>query len=82
MKKTIFLIFLFFLCAQIASADDLIVDGDLYVKGNECVGADCPLSCSGFLSNLGNTTLWLNDSAPQIYFRDPDPGADKKILLS
>jgi hypothetical protein len=82
MKKTIFLIFLFFLCAQIASAQDQVIAGDLYVQGNECVGPTCP-SSSPFISNLGNTTLYLDDSAPQIFMRDPDAGAvDFAILVN
>jgi hypothetical protein len=82
MKKTVFLILLFFLCAQIASAQDEVVAGDLYVQGNECVGDDCPASGAAFISTLGNTTLWLNDSAPQIFMRDPDSGAvDYAILV-
>jgi hypothetical protein len=81
MKKTVFLIFLFILCAQIAGAQDQIVDGDLFVQGNECVGPTCP-SSSPFISNLGNTTLYLDDSAPQIFMRDPDSGAvDFAILV-
>ena len=82
MKKTIFLIILFFLCAQTAGAADTVFDDDVYVQGNECVGADCPAGGSPFLSSLGNTTLWLNDSAPQIFMRDPDTGAvDFAILV-
>jgi len=80
MKKIFFLIILFFLCAQIASAADQVIDGDLYVQGNECVGPTCP-SNSLFLSNLGNTTLYLDDSAPQIFMRDPDTGAGDFAIL-
>jgi hypothetical protein len=81
MKKTLFLNFLFIMCAQIDGDQDQIVDCDLYVQGNECVGPTCP-SSSPFISNLGNTTLYLDDSAPQIFMRDPDSGAvDFAILV-
>jgi hypothetical protein len=74
MKKTIFLILMFFLCAQIASAADLTVDGDLYVKGNECVGV-CNIIPAPWSTNVGPTNLWVNDSAPHIFIRDQDTGA-------
>jgi hypothetical protein len=76
MKKTIFLIFLFFLCAQIASAADTEIIGDLFVEGSQCVGIGCPSPPFDF--NNGDLptpiTLWVNGSAPQILMRDPDVG--------
>jgi hypothetical protein len=84
MKKTVFLILLFFLCAQIASAQDQVVDGDLFVQGGACVGPTCPDSPPGstFTSNIGPVNLWVNDSAPHIFMRDPDTDAvDFSILV-
>jgi len=81
MKKTIFLILLVFLCAQIASAQDEVVNGDLFVQGGECVGPACPTS-STFTSNLGSVNLWVDGSAPHIIMRDPALGAvDFSIIV-
>jgi hypothetical protein len=81
MKKTIFLIILFFLCAQIASAVDEIIDGDEFVQGSECVGLLCPNS-SNFMSDLGFTVLWVRDSRPQIFIHDEETNdADFAILV-
>ena len=79
MKKTIFLIFVFFLCAQTASAVDVIAD-DLSVQGNACIGAACGTT-PGYSNSLGTTTLFLNDSAPQFFFRDGDTGAADFAIL-
>ena len=80
MKKTIFLILLFFLCAQIASAQDLVVDGDLFVQGNECVGPTCP-GVANWLTNLGITNLWVKDDTPHIFMRDDAGGGDFSIIV-
>jgi hypothetical protein len=87
MKKTIFLIILFFLCAQIAgvvdaAAADLDVDGDLFVQGSECVGIGCPTSPDDFVGDLPTPiTLWVNGTAPQILMRDPGAEGDFAFLV-
>jgi hypothetical protein len=73
MKKTVFLIFLFFLCAQIASAADTEIIGDLFVEGSQCVGINCPSPPFDFgLRELGLITLWVNGTAPYLLMRDAD----------
>jgi hypothetical protein len=75
MKKTVFFIFLFFLCAQIAGAADTEIIGDLFVEGSECVGIGCPSSPFDFAQRpLGLITLWVNGSAPYLLMRDADEG--------
>ena len=74
MKKTVFLILLFFLCTQIASAQDQVVSGDLFVQGGACAGDSCPTS-STFTSNLGDVDLWVDGTAPHIFMRDTDGSA-------
>ena len=67
MKKTVFLIILFFMCAQIAGAQDVDVDGDLLVQGSECVGStDCPASPTTFFdtASFDKINLWVDGDAP------------------
>ncbi len=76
MKKTIFLIILFFLCAQIAGAQDQTVVDNLFVKGSECVGSTTCNSPNDFMGSQLNSliTLWVDGSAPLILMRDGDTG--------
>ena len=74
MKKTIFLIILFFLCAPIANAVDTIAD-DLSVQGSACIGDTCAADPSPYIGDFGSKiTLWVDGSIPQILMRDPDAG--------
>ena len=76
MKKTVFLIILFFLCAQNAGAVDVIAD-DLSVQGNACIGDNCSIN-PPYASNLGTTTLWVDGGNgspnPLFLMRDGDSG--------
>ena len=84
MKKTVFLIILFFLCAQIASAQDQEIIGDLLVEGSECVGIGCPSPPTTLFSTgspLGFITLWVNGTAPLILLRDDGADIDFAMLV-
>jgi hypothetical protein len=81
MKKTIFLVILFFMCAPIANAVDLITD-DLSVQGSACIGDTCPADPSPYIGDFGSKiTLWVDGSIPQILMRDPDAGDIDFALL-
>jgi hypothetical protein len=84
MKKTVFLIILFFLCAQIVSAQDLTVNDNLFVGGSECVGNStiCNDSLDFDGSPIGSRiALQVEGEAPLILLSDGAPLVDADFAL-